>query len=136
MRIRQQIEICTGIATPISMLIYIYYGIIKRGFFTNIFNGEIDGDGILLVFTFVIVLLISCMVAVGAYFDVKGSDMGKDIIYLCGAILIFIYGLWGFIVLIYSGVWYGLLVYNPVFFSALTIIFAMSSKKNTSLRIY
>lgn len=134
MKIEELLEICAGIATPISMLVYIYYGIIKI-FSPHIFNGEINDSGMLLIFIFALVFLISCMVAVGAYFDIKGSDMGKDIIYICGAILIFIFGLWGFFVLVWSGIWYGLLVYNPVFFSFLTVIFAMSDKRDTSLRI-
>jgi hypothetical protein len=136
MKTLQKLEICAGIATPIATLLYIYFGFVRFVLQATDFRWRLFGEGITSVeigagILFAFILLFSLMVAVGAYYHAQGSRMAIDALYIGGLVVIVFLGFWGFFVLIWGGILYGLLAYSPVILSAITIILAQQSKEKT-----
>ena len=135
MKTTQKLELCLGIATPIATLIYIYFGFFRVVFLSTKFPSEINSSIIGAGILFALIFFFSLMVAVGAYFNAKGSDIAIDILYIgCFVIIVFL-GSWGFFVLAFWGLYYGLLVYSPVILSTATLLLTLLSKEKSVLTI-
>jgi len=137
-KISKKILISTGILTPISTVIVIYFSFIRHltestNFRVTHFNEGITNAEIIALISFFIVLVFSVLVAVGAYFHVRDSDLGKDLVLVCGSITIVSLGFWGLILLLVGSA-AALEVLVPVLLAFITIIQTIATKnKNVSL---
>jgi hypothetical protein len=137
MKTIQKLEVIAGISTPIAALIYIYYGIIQVTINNVIyrreqFNEGITGLDIGILFSFAIIGFLSLLVAFGAYFHARGSAKAMDILWIGAAGVMIFLGAWGFAVLIFLGIFWGVLVYSSVVLSIITVALADASEKNDS----
>jgi hypothetical protein len=87
------------------------------------------------IILFAVVFLFSSLLAFGAYYHAKGSEIAAEVLYLGGLVTIVLLGFWGFRIIKYGGLFYGALVFSPVILSALTIILAFFSKEKDVLTI-
>lgn len=137
-KISKKILISTGILTPISTVIVIYFSFIRplpesTNFRRTHFNEGITNAEIIALISFFIVLVFSVLVAVGAYFHVMDSDLGKDLVLVCGSVTIVSLGFWGLILLLVGSA-AALEVLVPVILAFITIIQTIATKnKNVSL---
>lgn len=137
-KISKKILISTGILTPISTVIVIYFSFIRHlpestNFRRTHFNEGITNAEIIALISFFIVLVFSVLVAVGAYFYVMDSDLGKDLVLVCGSVTIVSLGFWGLILLLVGSA-AALEVLVPVLLAFITIIQTITTKnKNVSL---
>jgi hypothetical protein len=140
MKTVQKLEICSGIAVPIATLVYIYFGFLRfflerldfksAHFQIGITQGEMGA-----IILFAVVFLFSSLLAFGAYYHAKGSEIAAEVLNLGGLVTIVLLGFWGFRIIKYGGLFYGALVFSPVILSALTIILAFFSKEKDVLTI-
>lgn len=140
MKTAQKLEIYAGVATPVATSIYIYFGFLRfflerLDFQSARFELGITSGDLSAIILFSFVFLFSLLVAFGAYYDAKGSEIAADALYLGGAVIIVFFGFWGFRILTSVGIFYGLLVYNPVILSAAAIFLSLFSKEKTVLTI-
>ncbi len=137
MKTIQKLEVIAGIATPIAAFIYIYYGIIQVTIDDVIYRREqlnqgISGLHIGMLISFAIIWFLSLLVAFGAYFHARGSAKAMNIIWIGAAGVMIFLGAWGFAVLIFLGIFWGMLVYSSVVLSIVTVALADASEKNDS----
>jgi hypothetical protein len=131
MTFRQKLEICTGLATPIVTLLYICLGPVR----TVLHFNDFTSTAIAALLLFALLWLSSLGVAFGAYNDAYGSGIGADILYISGLIVIIFSSCFGFVVLVYGWVFYGLLIYSSVMLSVITIILSLYSREKAKLSI-
>jgi hypothetical protein len=137
MKTIQKLEVIAGAATPIAAFIYIYYGIIQVTIDEVIyrrepFNAGITGLDVGILLSFTIIWFLSLLVAFGAYFHTRGSAKAMNILWIGAAGVMILLGAWGFAVLIFLGIFWGMLVYSSVVLSIITVVLADASEKNDS----
>lgn len=131
-KISKKILIITGILTPISTIVGIYFSFIRHlpesiNFRRTHFNEGITNAEILVLILFFIVLVFSVLVAVGAYFHAMDSEMGKDLVLVSGIGTIVSLGFWGGILLLVGSA-ASLEVLAPVILAFITIIQTIATK--------
>jgi len=125
----QKLEICIGIATPITELLYICYFIYYFGYDSLINNPATSSTVDETVIIFAVVWLFSLLVAIGAYYDVTKQSALATVTLCIGAIFVIILLMpIGFFGLLYSGVLSAVLVVTPAILSAATMLIALSLK--------
>lgn len=132
MKTIQKLELCAGIATVISAAIYFYVSALPA---INLRIKEENSITEVLSKGFLIIIFPALLTAVGSFVHtVKESRIGLVILLFGGSILTLFFGilLFSFATFYYYGWLGGLLAITPGVFAALTIYFALQSKKSSS----
>lgn len=126
MKTIQKLEIGAGIATPISISLYICFLFYYFGF-ERLLNNPVRGNKPdLVVIIFFIGWLLSLLVGFGAYYNAARQSKLGGIAVCLGAVFIIITLVpLSFFVLINSGVLAGLLVITPAIFALVTLCLAI-----------
>jgi hypothetical protein len=131
MKVSQKLEIGFGLATSISMLLYISWSIYYFGL-TNKITNEIAP----MLQTFGIVWLFSLVAAICAHYNsAKQSNIALLLLFISEFFVITILGYFGFFIFIWGGPLYGFYTITPAILAFMTIILAIFSRLKTEFEL-
>lgn len=130
MRTLQKLGICSGVATPLPIAIYLSVGAYRFGIMNEI-TRSVDG--------FVIMLAIPCgisiLFSIAAYYQAtRGSAVAIAGLLILWVLILFGSSFMGFFILIWGGIFAWAVVFTPALIATITVILLISSQvKNESL---